>query len=81
MEHYLVTWDIDIDADSPKEAAEKALVIQRDPESVATVFRIEDDDRNSHTVDLDEEPVFWLHAPDGMKIPAYRTNGNANERH
>lgn len=37
---YLVTWEIDIDADSPKEAAEKARHIQLDPESMATVFEV-----------------------------------------
>lgn len=37
---YLVTWEIDIEADSPREAAEKALRIQRDPESIATVFAV-----------------------------------------
>lgn len=39
-EPYHVTWEIDIDADSPREAAEKALAIQRDPYSTATVFTI-----------------------------------------
>ncbi len=35
---YRVTWVIDIDADTPREAAEKALEIQRDPQSIATHF-------------------------------------------
>jgi len=38
--NYLVKWEIDIDADSPHEAAEKALAIQRNPESIATVFEV-----------------------------------------
>lgn len=37
---YNVIWEIDIDASSAKEAAEKALEIQRDPESIAMVFQI-----------------------------------------
>lgn len=37
---YRVKWEIDIDADSPREAAEKAREIQLDPESQATVFEI-----------------------------------------
>jgi hypothetical protein len=37
---YRVTWEIDIDAASPREAAEKALHIQRDPDSIATVFAV-----------------------------------------
>lgn len=41
MKTYLVTWKIDIEADSPEEAAAIALMIQRDPESSATFFEIE----------------------------------------
>lgn len=37
---YLVTWTIDIDADSPEEAAKKALHIQRDPVSSANMFEV-----------------------------------------
>lgn len=37
---YLVRWEIDIDATSPEAAAEKALEIMRDKESVATVFSV-----------------------------------------
>ena len=42
MKSYLVTWKIDIDADSPEEAAIKALQIQRDQESEADHFEIKD---------------------------------------
>lgn len=41
MTRYLVTWEIDIEADSPREAAEAALHIQRDPDSIATVFKVD----------------------------------------
>lgn len=37
---YRVMWEIDIDADTPQEAAEQALAIQRNPESIATVFSV-----------------------------------------
>jgi hypothetical protein len=40
MTEYLVTWKIDIDADSPEEAAAQALICQRDPESTATIFEV-----------------------------------------
>lgn len=40
MTFYAITWDIEIDADSPREAALKALEIQRDPNSTATVFSV-----------------------------------------
>ena len=35
-----VRWEIDLDARTAKEAARKALRIQRDPESIATVFEV-----------------------------------------
>lgn len=37
---YFVTWEIDVDAESPREAAQKALNIQRDENSLATVFKV-----------------------------------------
>jgi hypothetical protein len=36
-----VKWEIDIDAATPQEAAQKALEIQRDPDSIATVFEVD----------------------------------------
>lgn len=42
MPDYLVTWQIDIEADSPEEAAARALIVQRDAESTATVFDVEE---------------------------------------
>jgi len=40
--HYTVTWTIDVWADSPDEAAHKALRTQHDTDSIATVFDIQD---------------------------------------
>lgn len=37
---YLVTWQIDLSAENPVQAAEMALKIQRDPVSTATVFTV-----------------------------------------
>jgi hypothetical protein len=37
---YHVTWVIDVEARSPKGAAQKARKIQLDPESTATVFEV-----------------------------------------
>ena len=37
---YLVTWEIELDADDPRQAAADALRIQRDGESIATVFDV-----------------------------------------
>ena len=51
MTDYLVKWSIDIVAESPEEAALQALAIQRDPNSWATVFKIEQDGSIGTTVD------------------------------
>ena len=37
---YLVTWSIEVTADSPREAAQQALDIHRDPTSMATCFMV-----------------------------------------
>lgn len=56
---YKVTWEIDISADSPTEAALLALETQRDGSSVATVFKVSGPD-GDYEVDLMQgtsEPV------------------------
>ena len=52
---YLVVWKIDIEAENPEEAATQALITQRDPESVATVFEVDDREGNVTHVDVLEE--------------------------
>jgi hypothetical protein len=47
-----VEWRIDIEADSPEEAAAQALVCQRDTESTAVVFDVFDENGEMVTVDL-----------------------------
>jgi hypothetical protein len=37
---YRVFWEIDVWAKTPRAAAKQALEIQRDPESIATHFRV-----------------------------------------
>lgn len=46
MPMYLVTWRIDIEADTPEEAAARALIVQRDsdPDNTATVFEVQEHD-------------------------------------
>lgn len=53
MKHYVVTWEVDIYAETPRQAAEQALAIHRDPESMATVFDVwTDDEDGTHRIDL-----------------------------
>ncbi|KKU08892.1 MAG: hypothetical protein UX12_C0028G0009 [Candidatus Collierbacteria bacterium GW2011_GWC1_45_47] len=42
LKTYKVTWEMELGATSPREAAELALEIQRDPLSSATVFTVVD---------------------------------------
>lgn len=41
MKTYEVVWRMSIEGDSPRDSARKALKIQRDPESIATVFEVD----------------------------------------
>ncbi len=53
---FLVTWEMDIFAASPREAAEKALAVHRKPTSVATVFDVQEHGRQE-TVRIDLEEI------------------------
>ncbi len=52
MATYTVVWTIEIDADSYEEAAETALAMQRDPESIATLFEVYDSTGYTRSIDL-----------------------------
>jgi len=53
MSEFTVTWIIDIEADSALEAAQKAQEIQRDPDSIATVFSVMDRSTDGDNWDVD----------------------------
>lgn len=59
MPTYHVTWEIDIEADSPEEAATVARYIQLDPENIATVFAVDHGDTRT-VVDVETDPPFVL---------------------
>jgi hypothetical protein len=50
--HYRVIWEIDVDAESPRAAACRALDIQRNPDSIATVFQVVAEGGEGEIVDL-----------------------------
>lgn len=54
MQHFIVTWEIDIEADTPEAAARRAREIQLDPDSIATFFDVLDDNGELHTIELPE---------------------------
>lgn len=43
MPEYLIEWTIELDAESPEDAARAALAIMRDPDSQSTVFKVYDE--------------------------------------
>ena len=58
MAFYHVSWEIELDAECPEEAARQALSIQRDCGSLATVFTVTSEGGECERVDitaLDEE--------------------------
>lgn len=52
---YRVIWEIDIEAKSPREAAEQALKIQRRHGSCAVVFDVYSEDDKHMVIDLDTD--------------------------
>ena len=41
MKEFLVTWQIDIEAETSEDAAREAFRVHRDPDSMATVFVVQ----------------------------------------
>jgi hypothetical protein len=50
MTWYRVEWNINVEAENPEDAVRQALEIQRDPESIATVFEVIECDEDGHPV-------------------------------
>ena len=57
MPSYLVTWEIDVDADDPVQAALQAWRLMRMPDSIANTFDVIECDKDGSAVrvDLQEE--------------------------
>ena len=55
--NYLVTWEIDVEADSPEQAAKEALEIQRDTYSEATYFTVRSSSGEPVGVSVAQEEV------------------------
>jgi len=54
---YHVFWEVELDADGPIEAAKIALEMQRDPQSMATVFELVDENEITYKIDADNNDV------------------------
>jgi len=55
VQHYLVIWEMDIYAETPREAAEKAWGHMQAPNSTANVFLVLDKSGAETIIDLLEE--------------------------
>jgi hypothetical protein len=60
MSLYKVTWTIEVDADSPKKAAELAREIQVDENSTATFFSVTNMDETDVDVDVRRSNTNYL---------------------
>ena len=54
MTEYRVTWEIDVEAATPRDAAVQARRIQCDPRSLATVFTVRRSTGDEIEIDLEE---------------------------
>jgi hypothetical protein len=54
MTEYLVTWRIELSANSPEDAARQAREIQLDPDSTALVYRVSGPRGEQYAIDLGE---------------------------
>lgn len=52
MGAFTVIWSIDVDADSPKQAAQAAQEAQTRPDTTATIFLVQDEAGTETTIDL-----------------------------
>ena len=55
MQKYRVIWKIDLENETALGAALEALEIQRDPDSIATVFNVVPEDSDMQIIDLEED--------------------------
>lgn len=66
LKEYRVSWEVDVDAVSEEDAARKALAMQRDPDSAATVFLAGERGMAAKRVDLGEEDETTWRTPGEM---------------
>jgi len=58
MPEYRVVWEIELEADHPLDAAKEAFSAMQDPDSLASVFTVMDQETGQKTlVDLKSEDV------------------------
>jgi hypothetical protein len=63
---YTVAWTVQVQADSPEQAARRARVMQIDPDTAATVFDVADD-KGAWRIDVAQDGIATTpptHAPE-----------------
>lgn len=74
MTEYRVTWTIDVDGETPEDAAREARKIQLDPQSTATVYQVTPHQLGARTevIDLiDDLPDGGRLGKDEQLLPVY----------
>lgn len=61
MANFRVHWVIDVEDESPHDAAAQALKIQRDPKSIATMFNVIDEEGRRFDIDVLDLDIPNLH--------------------
>lgn len=61
MPRYLVQWEIDIDADSPEDAARQAFAHMQRPGTTANVFDVIEHDAGGEKVRVDLQEIDEAH--------------------
>lgn len=69
---YIVIWEIEMVAESPLEATQKALKIMRDENSISTVFGVTNSNGDEVTIDLEDLDDSLLEEDDPARF--YRRN-------
>ncbi len=81
MPDYRVTWEIDITADNPRDAAAAALAIMQRKDSQATVFAVTSEDGETEQIDLMEAPEgFALVHDNNQAFSWHTTREDAEQR-
>ncbi|MBI4446889.1 MAG: hypothetical protein HY645_13410 [Acidobacteria bacterium] len=70
LKEYRVVWEIELYACSPREAAQRALEIQRDADSIATVFDV-------YRLDEDPKRLLTMNEPVRVDLQRYKSSRKA----
>jgi|GEM_PF-4375030 len=73
LKEYRIVWEVVVYAANPRDAAQKAFEMHRDPESTATVFDV-------YRQKLDEGRLFAAATPVRVDLGEYRQRASTRQR-